>query len=166
MPSQRKASWYPNFASHQGLALVTPLSRQSKSRPNLGTEQTFLHPRLIMLCKIHSWYLRKQFLSISLNNYENKILILNSVSSLRILSWWANFPIVRSNFVTWRWPEWSKRTKWSAISLEPRIMSVSFFSYFNRDPVSVGALGAAAPTDFEEDWFCTHWFWGNLILDP
>ena len=28
------------------------------------------------------------------------------------------------------------------------------------------SVGAAAPTDFEEDWFCTHWFWENLILYP
>ena len=31
---------------------------------------------------------------------------------------------------------------------------------------AVGAVGAAAPTDFEEDWVCTHSFFENLILCP
>ena len=27
-------------------------------------------------------------------------------------------------------------------------------------------VGSAAFTDFQEEWFCTHWFWRNLILYP
>ena len=37
-------------------------------------------------------------------------------------------------------------------------------SYTARPLVSVGAMGAAAPTDFKKDWFCTLSLWGKLIL--
>ena len=84
---------------------------------------------------------------------------------------WAEF---RFNF----WERDLSQASWPILSLYTlsMILSMIFFNLFikcswdkceishYRALVSVGGVGEAAPTDFEEDWFCTHWFWGNLIF--
>jgi len=42
------------------------------------------------------------------------------------------------------------------------IRRVIFFHHMAL--VSVGAVGAAAPTDFQTDWFCTHRFLGKMTF--
>ena len=41
-----------------------------------------------------------------------------------------------------------------------------FWNKQDKALVSVGAVGAAAPIDFQKDWFCTDRFWETMIFIP
>ena len=52
---------------------------------------------------------------------------------------------------------------WFLPPMHPTQENLGLTPKTHRPLISVCAV---APTDFQEDWFCTHWFLENLILDP